>query len=73
MALCSLTKAPKLCLVYFSSDKSACIVETKQLRDRETQQFIDFEPAKMTIATLRNRGKELEAMVIASGSEYFLG
>ncbi|KAK2562604.1 hypothetical protein P5673_014290 [Acropora cervicornis] len=67
MALRSLTKAPKLCLVYFSSDKSTCIVETKRLRDRETQKFIDFEPPKMTIATLRNRGKELEAMVIASG------
>jgi len=47
MALRSLTKAPKLGLVYFTSDKSTCIVETKRLRDRETQKFIDFEPPKM--------------------------
>ena len=36
MSLCQLTKVPKLCLVYFSINKSTCIVETKRLRNEET-------------------------------------
>ena len=31
MAFRTLTKIPKLCLVYFSIDKTTCIVETKKL------------------------------------------
>ena len=65
------TKVPKLCLVYFGLDKTTCIVETKKLRDKETQkQLIDFEPEKSSSVTLRHNGKVLEAVVIASSGKF---
>ena len=71
MAVRNLTKVPKLCLVYFSSDKTTSIVETKKLRDKETQnQFTDLPPTKFATVTLRNSGKVLEAMVIASHGKF---
>lgn len=71
MALRGLMKVPKLCLVYFGLDKTTCIVETKKLRDKETQtQFSDFGPRKFTSVTLRHKGKTLEAMVIASSGKF---
>ena len=36
MSIRNLTKVPKLSLVYFSDDQSACIVETKKLRRKDT-------------------------------------
>ena len=67
----SVTKVPTLCLVYFSLDKTTCIVETKKLRDKETQkQFSDFEPQKSSSVTLRHNGKVLEAVVIASSGKF---
>ena len=67
MPLCHLTKVPKLCLVYFSIDKSTCIVETKKLRNKETgEPFIGNGPEKTAAVALENGGKCLEAMVIAS-------
>lgn len=71
MALRTLLKVPKLCLVYFSSDKTTCIVETKKLRDKETQKrFSDCEPVKLSSVTLRHNGKVLEAMIIASSGKF---
>ena len=67
----SVTKVPTLCLVYFALDKTACVVETKKLRDKETQkQFSDFEPQKSSSVTLRHNGKVLEAVVIASPGKF---
>ena len=67
----SVTKVPTLCLVYFALDKATCIVQTKKLRDKETQkQFSDFEPQKSSLVTLRHNGKVLEAVVIASSGKF---
>ena len=67
----SVAKVPTLCLVYFALDKTTCIVETKKLRDKETQkQFSDFEPQKSSSVTLRHNGKVLEAVVIASSGKF---
>lgn len=67
----SVTKVPTLCLVYFGLDKTTCIVETKKLRDKETQkQFSDFEPEKSSSVTLRYNGKVLETVVIASSGKF---
>ena len=67
MSLRHLTKVPKLCLVYFSIDKSTCIVETKKLRNKETgEPFTENGPEKTAAVVLKNGGKRFEAMVIAS-------
>lgn len=66
MSICSLTKVPKLCLVYFGVDKSTCIVPTKKLRTKDTGElFTDIMPERRAAVTLRNDGKLLGAMVIA--------
>lgn len=67
MSFRRLTKVPKLCLVYFSIDKSTCVVETKKLRNKETgEPFTENGPEKRAAVALKNGGKCLEAMVIAS-------
>lgn len=68
MSFRHLTKVPKLCLVYFSIDKSTCVVETKKLRNKETGEPFTAEngPEKRSAVTVKNGGKCLEAMVIAS-------
>ena len=71
MALRNLTKVPKLCLVYFSSDKSTCIVDTKKLKDKETKNyFTDLMPLTSSTVTMRNSGILLEAMVIATHGKF---
>lgn len=67
MSFRRLTKIPKLCLVYFSIDKSTCVVETKKLRNKETgEPFTDNGPEKRVAVALKNGGKCLKAMVITS-------
>ena len=67
MSFRTLTKVPKLCLICFSVDKSTCIVETKKLRMRDNgEPFTKIAPEKRAAVTLRNGGKVLDAMVIAS-------
>ena len=67
MALRDLTRIPKLSPVYFSSHKTICIVETKKLRQKETQgQFVHCGPEKLSTVLIKHAGKELDAMVIAS-------
>lgn len=71
MDLRSPTKVPTLCLVYFGSDQTTSIVQTKKLKNKETQmQFCEFEPEKGSYVTLKHNGKVLEAMVIASSGKY---
>ena len=66
MSIRHLTKVPKLCLVYFSIDKSTCVVETKKLRNKETgEPFTDNGLEKRATVAVKNGGKCLEAMVIA--------
>ena len=66
MSIRHLTKVPKLCLVYFSIDRSTCLVETKKLRNKETgEPFTDTGPEKRAAVAVKNGGKCLEAMVIA--------
>ena len=73
MAYRNLTKVPKLCLVYFSIDKTTCIVETKRIRRKESGQvFSDVGPESSAKVTLRSNGKFLDAMVIASHGEFFI-
>ncbi|KAM7442522.1 hypothetical protein ABFA07_008551 [Porites harrisoni] len=68
MALCNLTKVPKLCLVYFAVDKSTCIIETKKLRLKEAGKLLsETAPNARDVITVKSRGKLLEAMVIATG------
>ena len=70
MSFHHLTKVPKLCLVYFSINKSTCVVETKKLRNKETgEPFTENGPEKRAAVTLKNAGKCLEAMVIASNGK----
>ena len=70
MALCNLTKVAKLCLVYFSVDKSTCIIETKKLRLKETGKlFSETAPNARDVITVKSGGKLLEAMVIATGGK----
>ena len=70
MALRSLTKVPKLCLVYFGVDKSTCIVETKKLRSKETgDNFKEAGPARGDKVAVKTGGKGLDAMVIATDGE----
>jgi len=67
MAYRNLTKVPKLCLVYFSIDKTTCIVKTKKIRRKESGEvFSDARPESGAKVTLRTNGKLLDAMVIAS-------
>ena len=67
MSFRHLTKVPKLCLVYFSIDKSTCILETKKLRNKETEEpFTENGLEKRAAVTLKNGGKCLEGMVFAS-------
>ena len=67
MAYRNLTKVPKLCLVYFSVDKTTCIVETKKIRRKESgETFSDIRPESGAKVTLKTSGKLLDAMVIAS-------
>ena len=66
MSIRSLTKVPKLCLVYFGVDKSTCIVPTKKLRMKGTgEPFTQIMPERRAAVTLRNNGRLLDAMVIA--------
>ena len=67
MALCNLTKVPKLCLVYFAVDKSTCIIETKKLQLKDSGKlFSDTAPNTRDMVTVKSGGKLLEAMVIAT-------
>ena len=53
MSFRHLTKVPKLCLVYFSIDKSTCVLETKKLRNNETREpFTENGPEKRAAVTL---------------------
>ena len=75
MALRSLTRTTgillKFCLVYFKSDQTTSIVETKKLRDKETgEAFFGSRPEKGTQATLRCGSKCFEATVIALDGKY---
>ena len=66
----SLTKVPELSLVYFNSDKTTCILETKMLRDKGTQKpFTEIVPPVTTVI-LKHQGKELEGMVIGSDGKF---
>lgn len=70
MALRNLTKTPKLSLVYFSIDKTTCIVETKKLRQKDNgEMFSNSGPDKGDKVTVRSSGKLLDAMVIAADGE----
>ena len=65
-------KSSKLSLVYFSIDKTTCIVETKKIRRKESgEAFSDAGPESGAKVTLRTNGKLLDAMVIASHGELF--
>ena len=67
MAYRNLTKIPKLCLVYFSIDKTTCIVDTKKIRRKESgEPFSNVGPESGAKVTVRTTGKHLDAMVIAS-------
>ncbi|KAJ7371610.1 hypothetical protein OS493_024286 [Desmophyllum pertusum] len=67
MAYRNLTKVPKLCLVYFSIDKTTCIVDTKKIRSKDSgEPFSNVGPESGAKVTLRSRSEFLEAMVIAS-------
>ena len=71
MACRNFTSNPSFCLVYFDSDKTTSIVQTKTLRNKETEkQFIDFEPEKKSYVSLKHKGKTLEAMVIAVSGKF---
>ena len=73
MAYRNLRKVPKLCLVYFSIDKTTCIVETKKIRRKESgEAFSDVGPESGAKVTLRSNGKLLDAMVIASHGELLI-
>lgn len=53
MSFRHVTKVPKLYLVYFSIDKSTCILETKKLRNKETEEpFTGNGPEKRAAVTL---------------------
>ena len=66
MSIRSLTKVPKLCLLYFGIVKSTCIVPTKKLRMKGTGElFTQIMLERRAAVTLRNNGKLLDAMVIA--------
>ena len=71
MSLRNLTKVPKLTLVYFSVDKSTCVVETKKLRLKDNKKpFLETTPERKDAVTVKSEGKVLEAMVIATHGEY---
>ena len=66
MAFRNLTKVPKLCLVYFSIDKTTCIVETKKIRRKESgEAFSNTGPESGAKVILKANGKLLDTMVIA--------
>ena len=68
MALRNLTKIPKLCLVYFAVDKSTCVIETKNMRSKETGKlFSETAPNARDVVMVKSGGKLLEAMVIGTG------
>ena len=68
MALHNLTKVPKLCLVYFSVDKSTCVIETKKLKETG-KLFSETASNARDVITVKSGGKLLEAMVIATGGK----
>ena len=71
MSLRNLTKVPKLTLVYFTVDKSTCVVETKRLRLKDDKKpFLESKPERKHAVTVKSEGKVLEAMVIATHGEY---
>lgn len=71
MSLRNLTKVPRLTLVYFSVDKSTCVVETKKLRMKDDKKpFHETKPERKDAVTVKSEGKVLEAMVIATHGEY---
>lgn len=58
---------PKVCLVYFSIDKTTCIVDTKKIRRKESgEAFSNARPESGAKVTLRANGKLLDAMEITS-------
>ncbi|XP_044171425.1 uncharacterized protein LOC114972737 [Acropora millepora] len=66
MAFRNLTKVPKLCLLYFSIDKTTCIVETKKIRRKESgEAFSNTGPESGAKVILKANGKLLDTMVIA--------
>ena len=73
MAYRNLTKVPKLCLVYFSMDKTTCIVETKKISRKESgEAFSNAGPESVAKVTLRTNGKLLDTIVIALRGELFI-
>ena len=72
MSIRNLTKVPKLSLVYFSVDQSTCVLETKNLRRKDTgKSYAESAPEKMATVTIRSGSKQLEALVIASDGKHF--
>ena len=72
MSIRSLTKVPKLCLVYFGVDKSTCIVPAKKLKTKDNgEPFTEIMPQRRAAVTLRNNGKLLDAMVMANADLLF--
>ena len=72
MALRNLAKVPKLCVVYFPVDKSACVIETKKLRSKDSGKlFSETAPNTRDMVTVKSGGKLLEAIsffpIIANG------
>lgn len=65
-----LTKVPRLTLVYFSSDQTTSIVETKKIRDNEGNQFCNAAPNKFQSVSLKVRDKTFDAIVIASDGKF---
>ena len=54
-------------MVYFYIDQSTCVVDMKKLRIKDTgRSFTESGPQKRAEVTMKNGGKQLDAMVIAS-------
>ena len=70
MALRSLNKVSKLCLLYFAVDKSTCVIQTKKVQSKETGKlFLETAPNVRDLVMVKSGGKLLEAMVIATGGK----
>ena len=70
MSLQNLTTVPKLILVYFSVDKSTCVIKTKKLRMKDGEKSFENKPVRNTVITVKNGGSSLHAMVIATGGKH---
>ena len=71
MSLHNLAKVRKRSLVYFSIDQSMCIVDTKNLRMKDSgQPSTNSAPQKNAEVMIKFGIKELDAIVIASDGEW---